>query len=315
MADRNNPAENIPILVTGAHRTGTTWVGKMLCAGGQAAYISEPLNKLHRPGILRAPTAYWYPYLCEENGEAFLASLQAVSRFRYHWLAGLGGLRSAKDLLRLGRDVGVYGLGQLRRQRPLLKDPFAVFSIPWFIENLGCQVVVTVRHPAAFASSLKRLDWPFDFDDFLAQPLLMRDWLEPFRQEMLAQINRPPDILAQASLTWRMVYTVVHTVQQRYPQVKVAIHEDLSLDPLEGFQALYDLLGLDFSERARTFILSSSSSDNPKERAHRKVYTTRLDSRANLENWKRRLSPEEINLVRELTEPVAQHYYPEVAWE
>ncbi len=31
-----------PILVTGTHRSGTTWVGKMLAAGPSTAYISEP---------------------------------------------------------------------------------------------------------------------------------------------------------------------------------------------------------------------------------------------------------------------------------
>jgi LPS sulfotransferase NodH len=44
---------NQPILVTGAHRSGTTWVGKILCASGEAAYISEPLNLWHRPGVMR----------------------------------------------------------------------------------------------------------------------------------------------------------------------------------------------------------------------------------------------------------------------
>ena len=39
-----------PILVTGAHRSGTTWVGKMLAADADTGYISEPLNVLHRPG-------------------------------------------------------------------------------------------------------------------------------------------------------------------------------------------------------------------------------------------------------------------------
>ena len=33
-----------PILVTGAHRSGTTWVGRMLCASGEAHYVSEPFN-------------------------------------------------------------------------------------------------------------------------------------------------------------------------------------------------------------------------------------------------------------------------------
>jgi hypothetical protein len=40
----------------------------------------------------------------------------------------------------------------------------------------------------------------------------------------------------------------------------------------------------------------------------------KLDSRANLENWKRRLSSGEINLIRHATEEVAHLYYPEVDW-
>ena len=56
-----------PILVTGGHRTGTTWVGKMLAASGEAAYISEPLNVLHRPGVMSTPVRHWYTYICPEN--------------------------------------------------------------------------------------------------------------------------------------------------------------------------------------------------------------------------------------------------------
>ena len=47
-----------PILVTGAHRSGTTWVGKMLSTEDGVAYISEPLNVLHRPGVFRAAVGH-----------------------------------------------------------------------------------------------------------------------------------------------------------------------------------------------------------------------------------------------------------------
>ena len=40
-----------PILVTGSHRSGTTWVGKMLAATGSVGYIHEPFNLKNRPGI------------------------------------------------------------------------------------------------------------------------------------------------------------------------------------------------------------------------------------------------------------------------
>ena len=66
----------LPILATGAHRSGTTWVGKMLAADADTAYISEPLNVLHRPGIFRAQVKYWYQYICEENEGEYLSAFQ-----------------------------------------------------------------------------------------------------------------------------------------------------------------------------------------------------------------------------------------------
>lgn len=304
-----------PILVTGAHRTGTTWVGKMLAASGEAAYISEPLNVWHRPGVLRLPITRWYTYICPENEAVYLPPLCETLHFQYHAWAELRSIRSRKDALRMGRDWKTFLTGQVRRQRPLLKDPFALFSAPWFAGRLGCQVVITVRHPAAFASSLKRLRWPFEFQDLLAQPLLMRDWLEPYRDEMEAMLAYPEDVIAQASLLWKIVYRVVSEMQKRYPQFQVVRHEDLSLDPLGGYRALYAPLGLHFTPQAEAAVLSSSSSENPQEASRQAVHAFRLDSRANVNIWKGRLQPEEIARIRSLTEETASLYYPEIEWD
>lgn len=301
-----------PILVTGAHRTGTTWVGRMLAAGPGIAYISEPLNVLHRPGVMRAKVSYWYTYLASENGDAYLPALRETLAYRYHLPAEILSLRSGHDFLRMCRDVGIFARGRLFGSRPLLKDPFAVFSLPWFAEQLGCEIVVTVRHPAAFASSLKRLNWPFDFRDLLAQPLLMRDQLEPYRTRM--ESVPADDIIGQASLLWAMVYSSVQNLRRVIPSVCVVRHEDLSVDPVTGFRRLYGELGLNFNARVERKILDSSSAENPSELARRKVHSVKLDSRANLDNWKRRLTQEEIARVRLLTEGVVRDYYPEVDW-
>jgi len=309
------PADQAPVLVTGAHRTGTTWVGKMLAANPHTAYISEPLNVLHRPGVLRAPVHHWYTYICPENEADYLPAFQQMLHFRYHLLAEILSLRSLKDVRRMGRDGGIFLGGWLRRQRPLLKDPFAVFSAPWFVGRLGCRVVITVRHPAAFASSLKRLNWPFDFTHLLAQPLLMRDELEPSRGAMQQLVTSPPDVIEQASLLWRLVYQAVARYCEGSPHFQVVRHEDLSLDPISGFQRLYAALGLEFTSRVRQSILASSGSENPVELSRRSVHSVHLDSRTNLHNWKRRLTAEEIARVRRLTEETAFIFYPEITWE
>lgn len=304
-----------PILVTGAHRTGTTWVGKMLAASGEAAYISEPLNRWHRPGVLRLPVQHWYTYICPENEALFLPALCETLRFQYHAWAEVRSIRSRRDALRMGRDWRAFLTGRLRRQRPLLKDPFALFSAPWFASRLACQVVITVRHPAAFASSLKRLKWPFEFEDLLTQPLLMRDWLEPYRAEMEAMLGNPEDVIAQASLLWKIIYRVVAVMQQRFPQFQVVRHEDLSLDPVAGYRSLFASLGLHFTSRAEEAVLNSSSSENPQEVSRQAIHAFHLDSHANLHNWKRRLQPEEIARIRSLTEDAAGLYYPEIEWD
>ena len=287
----------------------------MLSTSDQVAYISEPLNVYHRPGIFRAPVTHWYTYICERNEEQYLPALGETTRFKYHTWREIKSLRSAKDVARMGRDWSSFALARLRHQRPLLKDPFAVFSIPWFSQRLGCQVIVLVRHPAAFASSLKRLDWSFDFQDLLAQRLLMRDWLEPFRGEMEAMLKTPDDVIDQSNLLWRMIYHVVATYREMDPGLQWVRHEDLSRDPLGGYGCIYTNLGLEFTPQAQQVVLESSSAANPGELPIQTVHATRVDSRANIDNWRHRLSADEIDRIRQQTSDVAALYYSEGDWE
>ncbi len=301
-----------PILVTGAHRSGTTWVGKMLAADADTAYISEPLNVLHRPGVLRAPVKHWYTYINNENESDYLPAFHELLNFEYHTLLEIRSLRSRKDFLRMGRDFHTFFIGNMHGQRALLKDPFAVFSAPWFAQKLNCQVLITVRHPAAFASSLKRLHWSFDFRDLLDQHALMQGHLEADRAEM--ESIKPDDIIGQSALLWRMIYRFVHSARSLFPDFKIVRHEDLSLDPVTGYKSLYESLGLTFTEKVRNIILNSSNSENPTELSKKKVHSVKLDSRANMENWKKRLTADEITHIRKMTESVSPLFYSDNEW-
>jgi hypothetical protein len=285
----------------------------MLTASGEAAYISEPLNVLHRRGVMRAPVQRWYTYICPENESDFLPALRQTVAYHYHLGAELASLRSRNDVMRMGRDWITFLKGRLFNLRPVLKDPFALFSIPWFAERLGCQVVITVRHPAAFASSLKRLRWTFQLEDLLAQPLLMRDWLEPFRAEMEAM--PAGDTIGSASLLWKMAYQIVHDLRLKNPEFQVVRHEDLSREPVQGFHRLYAALGLQFTPQAQRNVQNSSSSKNPKELSASAVHAFRLDSRASLNNWKRHLGADDIERIRQIVGEVAACYYPEESWD
>jgi hypothetical protein len=216
--------------------------------------------------------------------------------------------------MRMLRDWREFFKGRLFRKRPLIKDPFAIFSAEWFAERLGCSIVVVVRHPAAVVNSLRRLGWPFGFNDLLRQPYLMRDWLEPYQAEMEKLLASPDDAISSGSLLWRMIYSMVDQMSSQIPDLVLVRHEDISLEPVENFRILYDLLDLEFDQGVEQRIFELSKANNPKELSRKTAHSVRLDSRASVTNWKHRLSVEDIRRVRELTEEVAARYYSDEEW-
>jgi len=303
------------ILVTGAHRSGTTWVGKMLSANDQIGYISEPLNVWHRPGVMRVTVKHWYTYICEENEGMYRNAFKETVSFQYHTKKEIQSLKSIKDFLRMVRDWRTFSSGRRKKQRALLKDPFAVFSSLWFFKRLGFDVIITVRHPAAIASSLKRLNWPLDFSDLLEQPLLIRDLLSPFYDELVEMVKSPGDVIEQSCLLWRMIYSAVVSFHEQQPKIMILRHEDIARNPIDEFRKVYGSLGVEFTPQAEWAIKNSSSEKNPKEAPRKIRHSYHLNSKGNLEKWKQRLDSKEVERVRELTADVAPLFYTAKDWE
>ncbi len=302
-----------PLLVTGAHRSGTTWVGRILAASGRMVYINEPLNRDHRPGVFRAPVPYWYFYLHPGNEGPYLAAFRETLALRYGWGREARALRSARDLARMVRDGLVWTLGRALGWRPLLKDPFALLSVPWFVERLAAQVVVLVRHPAAVVASWLRLGWVVHPKQLLAQPALLERALPAAEVQALRAAAATDDRLTWAAALWRALYAAVDVYRRALP-VLVVRHEDLAHAPLDNFVALYTRLGLDFNRRARR-ALGRSIHGRREHTDPRRPHATALDSRAAARAWQRQLSAAQISRIRALTEPVAARFYAAHEWE
>lgn len=285
----------------------------MIAAGrSPIAYLWEPFSVLHRPGILATRFPYWFPYLCEENGERYVADIRRMLQLRYRPLAELASVRSPKDGLRMGRDWAKLANARRAGARPLLKDPIAVFSAEWLADRFDMDVVVLVRHPAAFAHSLKARGLTHPFSHFLAQPLLMRDHLGPYEEEIraFAASERPP--LEQAILLWKLVYSTVARFRERRPAWLVLRLEDVASEPLGAFERIYERLGLPFDDAARRAVLEHSDPSNPAEVAD--PAARHRDSRASVVVWRSRLDEDEVARVRVGVEPVAKEFYADADW-
>ena len=198
-----------------------------------------------------------------------------------------------------------------RKGRLIVKDPIACFSSEWLHANYDMRVVIVARHPAAFAASLKRLNWTFSFENLLQQRVLMDHHLAEFEGEMR---SAPDQIVEQAALIWKIIYTVLFRFLNSHPDWILVKHERLSESPVEEFNALYSRLGLDWTRKTAMQIESYTSSRNPVDAPGGVADAIRRNSYANIDRWKSILSADEVQRVFKTTRTIATPYYGLGTW-
>ncbi|MEK7653528.1 MAG: hypothetical protein AAB358_03545 [Patescibacteria group bacterium] len=284
-----------PILVIGSHRSGSTWIGKMISSAKGVVYLSEPFNPKTGLKIFTD----WFTYISEKNQDKYLSEIKKLLKFR-------GGYRLNLPALKYWATGFMLG-----EKRPLLKDPIASLSADWLAKNFNLEVLVIIRHPVAFYASLKRVNWRFDFENFLKQKDLMADYLFAFADEM----KKPDKSFAEeAGLLWLYLNYVLDKFIQKNPDWVVKRHEDISLNPLVEFKDIYQKFSLEFTPEIEQVIKIYSSDKNPIDVSSDKSLVLERDSRSLIKNWKKHISEEEISTIKKITSPVADKYYQESDW-
>jgi len=288
-----------PILVTGSHRSGTTWAGRILALDPRIVYVHEPFNLDARRPAIRVRPEHWFEHVTRENEAALLGPMTEVVR---------GEFPPRK------RSIARRVIELAQPPRVLLKDPIALLAAPWLADRFASQVLVMIRHPAAFASSLKRLDWRFDFGNLAAQPLFMRDLAGRHASEIRSFAEREHPIIDQAVLLWNVLHRVIAGYRDEHPDWTFLRLEDLSDDPIEHFRSLYRQFGLRWTPEVEAAAAAASSEDAPAEVAPEDRNVTIRNSREARWSWRQRLTPEEQARVREATREVAEAFYDMIDW-
>lgn len=105
---------------------------------------------------------------------------------------------------------------------------------------------------------------------------------------------------------------MVNDYRTAHPDWLFVKHEELSLDPLTGFQNIYAKLGLRFAATARGAIEKSSDSNNPIEQVPGKEFMR--NSAVNVSNWRNRLTDREILTIKRRTHEVSRLFYTDAEW-
>jgi hypothetical protein len=298
-----------PILVTGSHRSGTTWTGRMLCATGEAGYVHEPFNPKRRPGWGGDRFPYWFMYVTESNEGFYKPVVERALSFHYPIRDNLGALRGPKQMAMFTVDLARSLPLRVRRPRPLIKDPIALFSAEWLARTYDMDVVVMIRRPAAFASSIKRLNWRFEFRDWLAQEELVHAYMPRWHKQMHDCWADKVDVIEHAILMWNAIHDAIDGMRRRHPEWSFVRYEDLADAPVDGFEALYARCGLTWSDRAAAAIARSSDASNPKEVPLWRHQSIKRSSAAAKDTWRTRLTDEEVERIATGTAEIAARFY------
>lgn len=284
-------------------------------------YIQEPFNLRHRPGVCSARFPFWFTHLTQGGGLEYFDAIENSLHFKYRVLKELRATRTPRDFARMVRDLTQFTGNRIRGYRALVKDPIALMSAEWLARSFGMQVVILIRHPAAFVGSLQKMGWRLDFTNFTKQPLLMEDLLAPVAEEIRRHVGHEKgDFVVHAALLWKVLYQAVLVYQERFPHWSFLRHEDLSRSPVPEFRKLYGTLGLEWTESVSMMIDRHSGGGNPVELERGLVQQVwrdtefRRDSAANIWNWHKRISADDANRIRDIVGEVGEAFYADEDW-
>ena len=276
------------IFLTGIHRSGTSWVGHIIAQAEGINYWREPFNP-----SCNICTRQQYLYLTRENSDP--------------------GLKYFTDSLFRGRFVG-SGPDRVKRTqwykfdpsnyRTFIKDPTGAFLLDWLNFHYNIDILILLRHPAGFVSSVTDLKWDFDFNRFLNQKQLMNEALSPYR-DLLEEHNYPGMTIEKASILWGVVYTVLWRLICR-DSYYWKRYEDLCINPVEEFKDIFKNLRIPWTSTIENAIASSTHGSITFSKV---VDSYERDTKKMASIWKVRFSSKEIQAIRTLVDRFGLEMY------
>jgi hypothetical protein len=227
-----------PLLVTGMPRSGTTWLARLLsCAAGTALAGREPMN----------PRGSQYALGGTLDGWTRLREPSRQQRRRLHTAyRGLNPLVYSR-----------YGNRQwaapLPSTRMIVKDPFALLSLPMLTSVTGALPVIVYRHPGAMLASFRRVGWA-------ANPVELQQ-LERIPSTHGGGATRwPADEVGNLGATWAALYRMALEDLSSLPAAMVVSHEELATGGESAAKALFAAVSLTWSDSAARFFGGGAAS-------------------------------------------------------
>ena len=296
-------AERRCVIVVGFPRSGSSWLAKCLSFARHFTYYREPDNF---DRVREAEQRFTYLYLTAEHDDP--AYRRLMTRACAGKVATAFTMREDPGPLlalfgRRGRALGErLPFLFFRKRHVLVKLVFANLNLAWFSANVPhARQLCVLRHPCGQFASWQRLGWEPTPAALLANPRLVADHLHPFAD----LIRSAESFWERAGALWAATVHVIHRQTLADGGRLVVAYEWLCGDPAARFEELYGLLGMTWNSRtSRRVRETSTEGDNL-------VYSLNRPTAVQVDRWKERVTPEEIEACRRFVEPFGLPYYPD----
>jgi hypothetical protein len=211
-----------PVLVTGVPRSGTTWLARQL-AGARLTSLPgrEPMNPRSGQFALGGTVSSW-------------VELHQPSPEQKRVLARCYRGHEVRTFSRYGKD---QWLAPLPWSRTVVKDPFALLSVPAIARVTSAIPVIVYRHPGAVLSSYRRMGWTADTTE-------IRDL------QGLPPTAAPVDDVTAMVEFWNFLHSRVLSWLDDVPDALLVSHAEVSLGGFPAVRTLMSACGLRPPRRA-----------------------------------------------------------------
>ncbi len=304
------------ILVTGAPRTGTTFVGHVLAMARGVGYVREPFNSDF--GLRNLPHQFLYLYEGMDNEAQYRRMAGALMDGKARFLRlPVKGARNRKQALGRALFGGGSNYSYLKAKynplvsRYLIKDPMACLASQYLHEQFGAPVVVMVRHPLPTIASMRRVNLDHKLDELVNQKYLyetyLKDILGSVRLDRLSSLER-------RALLWASLHYMLHEFRRRDDSYIVVEHTQMSANPVPVMRDIYDKLDLAFTPYIEGQIRKLTEGDNPGRISSSKMHVLARNSRKLIARDYCKFDAGEERIVHAITDDVAKLFYASTAW-
>lgn len=276
------------VLIAGLPRSGTTWLAETIAAAPGVRYVHEPDTagrSMIAPFGLRGLGAT--PHLSPGRPAP---NYRLLWEFAFGGGWSSGGIRNAARVLRLAstpakrmrlsKRAAVYGRGlslTFRRPKPLehvvVKTVRAAHALEWIEHEFTPTMIVVWRHPLnlvpswlergwkgnvefpseRFIEAAREAGWEWDAEELTSRGAAVRARFEN------TSVWPPPEegFRRTAWIICAETALLLETAEQ-HPAWIVSAHERLCLDPLQGYRAILEQLGIAWTEDVEQTLIRSN---------------------------------------------------------